>query len=102
MDDLTDEYCPDEAELVRGNGFPVHRPPLRRLRRFVYRNIGPPKMPLSFSLGCFVASTFRQKVPFTKYASPGHYTFYIPPFGTEAYRRVMRAGIRRDLHMASG
>jgi len=102
VDDLTDEYCSDETELVRGNGFPVHRPPLRRLRRFLYRNIGPPRMPLSFSLGCFVVSTFRQKVPFTKYASPGHYTFYIPPFGTEAYRRVMRAGIRRDLHMASG
>src|SRR5665811_933559 len=43
-----------------------------------------------------------QKIPFTKYSSPNSYTFYIPPFGTEAYSRVLRGGIRRDLHLASG
>ena len=102
MDDLTDKHRLEESELAGGNGFAINRPPLRRLRRFFYRNLGPPKMPLSFSLGCFLVSTFRQRIPFTKYASPGHYTFYIPPFGTEAFRRVMRAGVRRDLHMASG
>ncbi|MBK5092758.1 MAG: radical SAM protein [Actinobacteria bacterium] len=102
MDDLTDKHFVGESEPACGNGFAINRPPLRRLRRFFYRNLGPPKMPLSFSLGCFVVSAFRGRIPFTKYASPGHYTFYIPPFGTEAYRRVMRAGVRRDLHMAGG
>ena len=102
MDDLAGEYCSEEHAMERGNGFVVRRPPFRRSRRFIYRNLGPPRMPLSFSFGCFLVSTFRQKIPFTKYASPNHYTFYIPPFGTEAFRRVMRAGVRRDLHMSCG
>lgn len=80
----------------------IKRPPLRGARRFFYRNLGPPKMPMSFSLGCWIVEHLPQRVPFTKYASPGAYTFYIPPFRTEAYRRVIRGGIRRDLHLAAG
>lgn len=80
----------------------VHRPPLRRFRRFFYRNLGPPRMPASFSLGCYLVSRFPGRIPFTKYASPGHYTFYLPPFGTEAYRKILRGGVRRDLHLSSG
>jgi MoaA/NifB/PqqE/SkfB family radical SAM enzyme len=82
--------------------FDMRRPPVRAFRRFMYRNLGPPKMPTSFSLGCWIVQTIPQKVPFTKYASPNAYTFYIPPFRTKAYRRVLAGGIRRDLHMASG
>lgn len=83
-------------------GVVVHRPPLRRFRRFFYRNLGPPRMPGSFSLGCYLVEKFPQRIPFTKYASHGHYTFYLPPFGTRAYKKILRGGVRRDLHMASG
>jgi MoaA/NifB/PqqE/SkfB family radical SAM enzyme len=80
----------------------VHRPPLRRLRRFFYRNLGPPTMPMAFSLGCYLVRRFPGRIPFTKFASPNHYTFYIPPFDTGAYRKVLLGGIRRDLHMGAG
>jgi len=79
-----------------------HRPPLRKARRLMYRNVGPPRLPLSFAFGCMVLSTFREKLPFTKFASPDHYTFYIPPFDSEAWRRALSISIRRDLHMAFG
>jgi MoaA/NifB/PqqE/SkfB family radical SAM enzyme len=89
----TDEYSMDVG---------IKNPPLRRFRRFFYRNLGPPRMPGAFSLGCLMVRWFPSRIPFTKYASPGHYTFYLPPFGTEAYRKVVRGGVRRDLHMDSG
>jgi MoaA/NifB/PqqE/SkfB family radical SAM enzyme len=88
--------------MLDNNGCEIRRPPMRRFRRFMYRNLGPPKMPMSFSLGCWLVEHLPQKIPFTKYSSPNSYTFYIPPFGTEAYSRVLRGGIRRDLHLASG
>jgi len=59
-------------------------------------------MPMSFSLGCYLVSRLPQKIPFTKYSSPNSYTFYLPPFGTAAYKRVLRCGIRRDLHLPAG
>ncbi len=59
-------------------------------------------MPLAFSLGCFLVERFPQRIPFTKYASQDHYTFYIPPFGTKAYRRVIKGGILRDLDLGGG
>lgn len=80
----------------------TRRPPLRRFRRFFYRNLGPPRMPGAFSLGCYLVSRFPGKIPFTKFASGDHYTFYIPPFGTGAYRKVVRGGLRRDFHLACG
>lgn len=80
----------------------VHRPPLRRFRRFFYRNLGPPSMPASFSLGCYLVEKFPQRIPFTKYASQRHYTFYLPPFKTRAYRKIIVGGVRRDLHLSSG
>lgn len=81
---------------------PILRPPLRRFRRFFYRNLGPPTMPGAFSLGCYLVKRFPQKLPYTKFASPGHYTFYLPPFGTKAYNRVVRGGLLRDFHMGGG
>ncbi len=81
---------------------PVLRPPLRRFRRFFYRNLGPPSMPGAFSLGCYLVKRFPQKLPFTKFASPDHYTFYLPPFATKAYSRVLRGGLLRDFHMGGG
>lgn len=59
-------------------------------------------MPMAFSLGCYLVERFPQRIPFTKYAAPDAYTFYIPKFGTPAYRRVLRGGILRDLHLGGG
>jgi len=80
----------------------IRRPPLRRFRRFMYRNLGPPKMPMSFSLGCWIVSHVPERVPFTKYAAPDSYTYYLPPFGTAAYKRILRGGILRDLKRGGG
>ncbi|MDD5749118.1 MAG: radical SAM protein [Actinomycetota bacterium] len=80
----------------------INRPPFRKLRRFFYRNLGPPRMPGSFSLGCYLVERFPERIPFTKYASPNYYTYYIPPFRTRAYKRVVLQGLRRDFHLPSG
>ncbi|MHB8894238.1 MAG: radical SAM/SPASM domain-containing protein [Candidatus Geothermincolia bacterium] len=80
----------------------IRRPPMRRFRRFMYRNLGPPRMPMTFSLGCWLVKVLPEKIPFTKYASPNAYTFYIPPFDSKAYGRIIRGGIKRDLHLPSG
>lgn len=92
---------PDSSE-TGGRDIPVYMPPLRRLRRFFYRNLGPPRMPLAFSLGCYLVKRFPGRIPFTKFASPNHYTFYVPPFDSAAYRRVLIGGVRRDLHLRAG
>jgi len=68
----------------------------------MYRNLGPPKMPMSFSLGCWIVSHVPERVPFTKYAAPDSYTYYLPRFGTAAYSRVLRGGVRRDLGLGGG
>lgn len=81
---------------------PLLKPPLRRFRRFVYRNLGPPTVPGTFSLGCLLVQRWPQKVPFTKYASPEHYTFYIPKFRTRAYSRVIKGGLLRDFGLGGG
>jgi MoaA/NifB/PqqE/SkfB family radical SAM enzyme len=104
MDNINVE---DDGGSAGDNGVPdssieILRPPLRGLRRFVYRNLGPPTIPGTFSLGCWLVQKFPQKLPFTKYASPRHYTFYIPPFGTPAFRRVIRGGLQRDFHLGGG
>ncbi len=81
----------------------LRKPPLRRFRRFFYRNLGPPRMPGAFSLGCFLVRKFPGAIPFTKYASDKQYTFYIPPFSDrEAFGRVIRGGLLRDLHLGGG
>ncbi len=90
------------AYSMESENIEIYHPPLRRLRRFFYRNLGPPKMPGAFSLGCFLVEKFPGRIPFTKYASKDHYTFYIPAFGTDAYRRVIRGGILRDFHLGGG
>lgn len=60
-------------------------------------------MPGAFSLGCFLVKAFPRSIPFTKYASDDQYTFYIPPFSNrEAYSRVLRGGLLRDLHLGGG
>ena len=91
-----ERVAPAEAACV------IKRPPMRRFRRFMYRNLGPPTMPMTFSLGCWIVRRLPEKIPWTKYASPNAYTFYLPPFGTKAYNRVLRGGIRRDLHLSAG
>jgi MoaA/NifB/PqqE/SkfB family radical SAM enzyme len=80
----------------------ISRPPLRRFRRFIYRNVGPPTVPGTFSLGCWLVQASSRGLPLTKYASSDHYTFYLPPFRTPAYRRVMRGGLLRDFHLGGG
>lgn len=85
-----------------GPAFEGRRPPMRGLRRFFYRNLGPPRMPMAFSLGCYLVKRFPGRIPFTKFASPDHYTFYIPPFNSGAYRRTLVGGLRRDLHLSAG
>ncbi|MBU1671582.1 MAG: radical SAM protein [Actinobacteria bacterium] len=80
----------------------VRRPPMRRFRRFFYRNLGPPRMPGAFSLGCFLVERFPRRIPFTKFSSPDHYTFYIPRFGTRAYGSVLKGGLLRDFHLGGG
>ena len=99
------EIQPDtelHAVDLEGPSSDVRTPPLRRLRRFFYRNLGPPRMPMAFSLGCYLVKRFPGRIPFTRFASPNHYTFYIPPFDSDAYRRTLVGGIRRDLHMSAG
>ncbi len=59
-------------------------------------------MPGAFSFGCFLVQSFPRKLPFAKFASENHYTFYLPPFRTTAYKRVMRGGLLRDLHLGGG
>lgn len=100
---------PEDAGLMTGktgdNGSPeINKAdaPLRAFRRFWYKNLGPPKMPMAFSLGCYLVKRFPEKIPFTKYASHDAYTFYIPKFDTAAYKRVVRGGILRDLHLGGG
>ena len=109
MDDLDDIDASGEGNGggADGNGglggrIPTLKPPLRRFRRLIYKNLGPPTVPGTFSFGCWLVQRWPQKVPFTKYASPNHYTFYIPPFGTEAYKRVIRGGLLRDCHLGGG
>ncbi len=91
-----------QSEVDQAAEIPVLRPPLRRFRRFIYRNMGPPKVPGTFSFGCWLVQRWPQKIPFTKYASPDHYTFYIPRFRTPAYSRVMKGGLLRDFHLGGG
>lgn len=81
---------------------PLLKPPLRRFRRFIYRNMGPPRVPGTFSFGCWLVQRWPQRIPFTKYASPEHYTFYIPRFRTRAYSRVMKGGLLRDFGLGGG
>jgi len=57
---------------------------------------------MSFSLGCWIVSHVPERVPFTKYAAPDSYTYYLPPFGTAAYKRILRGGILRDLKRGGG
>jgi len=59
-------------------------------------------MPGAFSLGCWLVKVFPEKIPFTRYASRDAYTFYLPPFGSKAYGRVLRGGLRRDFHLSGG
>ena len=59
-------------------------------------------MPMAFSLGCYLVKRFPGRIPFTKFASSDHYTFYIPPFDSDAYRLTLIGGMRRDLHMDAG
>lgn len=101
MDDMDNRRRPYEA-IEKVAEIPVLKPPLRRFRRFFYRNLGPPRMPGAFSLGCYLVQRFPGKLPYAKFASPDHYTFYIPPFGTRAYNRVIRGGLLRDFHMGGG
>jgi len=104
MDTVNVEDDGNGAEETRAPkpSIEILRPPLRRFRRFIYHNVGPPRMPGAFSLGCWLVERFPGKLPFTKFASPNHYTFYIPPFGTPAYKRVIRGGLLRDLHLGGG
>jgi MoaA/NifB/PqqE/SkfB family radical SAM enzyme len=96
------ENTPEDSRPAAVPDCTVIKPPLRGFRRFFYRNLGPPKMPMAFSLGCYLVSRFPRKIPFTKFASDDAYTFYIPKFGTKAYSRVVRGGILRDLHLRGG
>jgi len=96
------EYL-EAGSLERADEVMLKKPPLRRFRRFFYRNLGPPKMPGAFSLGCYLVKQFPRAIPFTKYASPEQYTFYLPPFSNkDAYHRILMGGLKRDLHMGGG
>ena len=69
----------------------------RRMRRELYRALGPPTFPLFMAAGGWILRSIGPRMPFIKFARPDRFSYHLPPVKSRSYERFYRNIVNRGL-----
>jgi len=69
----------------------------RRVRRSIYKALGPPTFPLFMVAGGWILRNVGPRMPFIKFARSDRFSYHLPPVKSRAYERFYRNIIDRGL-----